>query len=93
MILVQRANVQLGIDEAELQKYESMGYVKVEFKPVEVKAEVELEPEKEIEPIETAEEEKPVEEPVEEVQLMTSQVVEEIEPEAEEPVKAKSSKK
>lgn len=39
MILVNRGNVQLKIEEVELEKYLAQGFVKYEPKKVEVKAE------------------------------------------------------
>lgn len=41
MVLVNKENVQLSIEEKELEKYLSMGYVKYEPKKVEVKTETE----------------------------------------------------
>lgn len=41
MILVNKGNIQLEIEEVELEKYLSMGYVKYEPKKIEVKAETE----------------------------------------------------
>lgn len=41
MILVNKDNIQLEIEEVELEKYLSMGYAKYEPKKVEVKVETE----------------------------------------------------
>lgn len=41
MILVNKDNIQLEIEEIELEKYLSMGYVKYEPKKIEVKVEIE----------------------------------------------------
>lgn len=41
MILVNKGNIQLEIEEVELEKYLSMGYVKYKPKKVEVKVETE----------------------------------------------------
>ena len=41
MILVNKGNIQLEIEEVELEKYLSMGYVKYEPKKVKVKSETE----------------------------------------------------
>ena len=43
MILVNKGNIQLEIEEVELEKYLSMGYVKYEPKKVEVKEEIKVE--------------------------------------------------